>query len=79
MLTSGFFLKITNLLQAGKTITVESKFNTSGLTRNQRTAINNGHNVVIDRTTSQGLGNSAKAATVGAGAGVDAQRNNKHQ
>jgi hypothetical protein len=33
--------------------------------------------LIIDRTTSQGLGNSAKAATVGTGAGIDAQRNKK--
>ena len=61
----------------GRKITVESKFNTSGLTRNQRTAINRGANVIIDRTTSQGLGNAAKTATVGAGGGVAAQRNKK--
>ncbi|MFH6991107.1 SpvB/TcaC N-terminal domain-containing protein [Flavobacterium sp. FlaQc-48] len=61
----------------GRRITVESKFNTSGLTRNQRTVINKGANVIIDRTTSQGLGNAAKTATVGAGGGVAAQRNKK--
>ena len=61
----------------GRKITVESKFNTSVLTRNQRTVINTGANVIIDRTTSQGLGNAAKPATVDAGGGVAAQRNKK--
>ncbi|MFD2940274.1 SpvB/TcaC N-terminal domain-containing protein [Flavobacterium notoginsengisoli] len=61
----------------GRRLTVESKFNTSGLTRNQRTAINRGANVIIDRTTSQGLGNAAKTATVGTGGGIAAQRNTR--
>jgi hypothetical protein len=57
----------------GKQITVESKFNSSKLTPNQAAA----GGLIIDRTTSQGLGNSAKATTVGVGAGVNAQRNKK--
>jgi hypothetical protein len=61
----------------GKQITVESKFNTSGLTPNQSAVIKNGYKVTVDRTTSQGVGNGAKAATVGAGSGVDAQRNKR--
>ena len=35
-------------------------------------------NLNLDRTTSQVLGNSAKSATVGVGAGLDAQRNKNH-
>lgn len=61
----------------GKKIIVESKFNTSGLTNNQSAAINKGANVIIDRTTSQGLGNLAKTTTIGAGGGVAAQTNKK--
>jgi len=64
----------------GKKITVESKFNSSTLTPNQWTAqsrVATPGGLIIDRTTSQGLGNGAKTATVGAGAGVDAQRNKR--
>ncbi len=68
--------KMTNVF-TGKKITVESKFNTSGFTKNQSTVIKNGYNVVVDRTTSNGLGNAANAATVGTGVGVDAQRNKR--
>ena len=68
--------KMTNVI-TGKQITVESKFNTSGLTPNQSTLVKQGYKVTVDRTTSQGLGNAAKAATVGTGAGVDAQRNKR--
>ena len=50
------------------------QFNRSGFTKNQSTVIKNGYKVIEDRTTSNGLGNAAKAATVGTGAGVDAQR-----
>ncbi|WP_229244131.1 RHS repeat-associated core domain-containing protein [Emticicia sp. CRIBPO] len=56
-------------------ITVESKFNKSGYTPNQKAAIKMGHKVKLDRTTSKDLGNASKAAIVGAGAGVGAQRN----
>jgi len=68
--------KLTNVF-TGKKITVESKFNTSGFTKNQSTVIKNGYKVIEDRTTSNGLGNAAKAATVCTGAGVDAQRNKR--
>jgi RHS repeat-associated protein len=68
--------KMTNVF-TGKKITVESKFNTSGFTKNQSTVIKNGYKVIEDRTTSNGLGNAAKAATVGTVAGMDAQRNKR--
>ncbi len=71
--------KMTNVF-TGKKLTVESKFNGSKLTPNQAAAQSNvttPGGLIIDRTTSQGLGNSAKAATVGTGAGIDAQRNKK--
>ncbi len=64
----------------GKQITVESKFNTSGLTRNQTAAqsrVTTSGGLIIDRTTSQGLGKGAKAVTVGAVSGIDAQRNKR--
>ena len=64
----------------GKQITVESKFNGSTLTTNQAAAqsrVTTAGGLIIDRTTSQGLGNGSKAATVGAGSGVDAQRNKR--
>ncbi len=61
----------------GKFKTVESKFNKSGLTKNQKTAIANGKKVTIDRTTSQGLNNTATGTTTGTAAGIDAQRNKK--
>jgi hypothetical protein len=70
---------MTNII-TGKRITVESKFNGSTLTPNQAAAqsrVTTQGGLIIDRTTSQGLGNGAKAATVGAGSGVDAQRNRK--
>lgn len=57
---------------------VESKFNTSGFTANQSAVVKQGYKVTVDRTTSQGLGNGAKAATVGAAAGVDSKRNKRH-
>jgi hypothetical protein len=65
----------------GRRLTVESKFNTSGLTPNQvraasRVATPGG--LIVDRTTSQQLGNAAKAATVGTGGGVAAQTNQEH-
>jgi RHS repeat-associated protein len=75
--TANFDHKMINVF-SDKKITVESKFNSSGLTQNQSAVINNGYNVYIDRTTSEGLGNSTKSAVVGAGAGLDAQRNKKH-
>jgi len=61
----------------GKKVTVESKFNSSGLTRNQRAAAGNVETpggLIIDRTTSQDLGNAAKAATAGGGAGAFGQK-----
>ena len=61
----------------GKQLTVESKFNTSGLTGNQQAArpnITTPGGLIIDNTTSQQLGNASKAAVTGAGAGIDAQR-----
>jgi RHS repeat-associated protein len=70
---------MTNIF-TGKKITVESKFNGSTLTRNQTAAqsrVGTSGGLIIDRTTSQGLGNVAKAATVGAGSGVDGQRNKR--
>ncbi|MBT1697424.1 hypothetical protein KK083_11090 [Fulvivirgaceae bacterium PWU4] len=65
----------------GRRLTVESKFNTAGLTPNQVRAAGNvttPGGLIVDRTTSQQLGNAAKAATVGAGGGVAAQRNQEH-
>ena len=65
----------------GNRLTVESKFNTAKLTPNQTAAqsrVTTQGGLIIDRTTSQGVGNGVKAATVGAGAGIDAQRNIKH-
>lgn len=62
----------------GRTLTVESKFNSSTLTPNQVAAqsrITTPGGLIIDRTTSEGLGNTAKAVTTGTGAGIDAQRN----
>jgi len=58
-----------------KQITVESKFNKSGLTNNQRTVIDNGYKVKIDRTTSVGLGEAARGAIVGSAGGASAQTN----
>ncbi|MBX7107065.1 MAG: hypothetical protein K1X61_00305 [Chitinophagales bacterium] len=65
-----------NVFTGGR-LTVESKFNSSTLTRNQvsaRPLVTTPGGLIIDRTTSQGLGNIAKAAIVGAGTGVDAQK-----
>lgn len=64
----------------GKELTVESKFNTSGLTSNQRVAIPNVQTqggLIIDRTTSSQLGGAAQTATTGAGAGVGTVTNRK--
>lgn len=64
----------------GKELTVESKFNTSGLTTNQRTAapnIQTSGGLIIDRTTSQQLGGAARTATTGAGSGVGTVTNRK--
>ena len=61
----------------GKELTVESKFNTSGLTKNQVAAQSNittPGKLIVDTTTSQQLGNAAQTATVATGAGIDAQR-----
>ncbi len=50
----------------GKRIIVESKFNTSGLTPNQRMAIKQtGLPVIIDRTTSKQIGNALDATVRG--------------
>ena len=68
--------KMTNVITGNK-ITVESKFNNAGYTPNQRTVVDQGYPVILDRTTSQGLGNGVKAAIVGTGAGIDAQRNKR--
>lgn len=61
-----------------KELTVESKFNTSSLTPNQVAAEGNvqtAGGLIVDRTTSKGLGNSARAVTTGAGAGLGSQNN----
>ena len=61
----------------GKQLTVESKFNGSKLTPNQVAAqsrVTTPGGLIIDRTTSQGLGNISKAAFIGAGSGVHSQR-----
>ncbi len=61
----------------GKQLTVESKFNTSGYTKNQTAAMQNVKTpggVIENRSTSQGLGNAAGAATTGASAGAAATR-----
>ncbi len=68
---------MTNIF-TGKKLTVESKFNGSTLTPNQAAAqsrVTTPGGLIIDKTTSQGLGNNAKAVTVGTGAGIDSQRN----
>ena len=54
-------------------LTVESKFNTANLTRNQAAAAGNIQTpggLIVDRTTSGQLGNAAKAATTGGAAGA---------
>ncbi|SFM90299.1 RHS repeat-associated core domain-containing protein [Chitinophaga sp. YR627] len=62
----------------GKEITVESKFNTSQLTENQKAAqLKAPGGLRVDRTTGDGLGTAARTAVVGTGAGGDAQRNVK--
>lgn len=69
--------KMKNVI-TGKQLTVESKFNGSTLTPNQSAAAGNvttPGGLIIDKTTSQQLGNAAKAVTIGSGAGVAAQRN----
>ncbi len=65
----------------GKQLTVESKFNTSGLTGNQRAAAGNvttSGGLIINRTTSQGVGRAAGAATSGVGAGISAQKEREY-
>ncbi len=65
----------------GNRLTVESKFNTSGLTPNQVAAqsrVTTTGGLIIDRTTSQQVGNVAGAATVGTGAGIITQKNIHH-
>jgi len=64
----------------GKHLTVESKFNTSGFTKNQAAAqsrVTTAGGVIVDRTTSQGLGNAATTTVVGIGAGIGAQSSRK--
>ena len=64
----------------GRQLTVESKFNSSKLTPNQIAAqsrVTTPGGLIIDRTTSQGLGNISKAAFIGAGSGVHSQRNKR--
>jgi RHS repeat-associated protein len=64
----------------GSRKTVESKFNTSGLTPNQKAVAGNvttPGGLIIDRTTSQQLGNAAKTVTGGTGAGAATQINKR--
>jgi len=64
----------------GKRLTVESKFNKSGFTPNQKAAQNRvttPGGLIVDRTTSHGLGNTTRAATGGIGGGVGSQRNTR--
>ncbi|NBB32034.1 RHS repeat-associated core domain-containing protein, partial [Cellulophaga sp. BC115SP] len=64
----------------GNRITVESKFNTAGLTSNQvaaRPSVTTG-GLIIDRTTSQQVGNVARTSSVSTGAGVGTQTNQNH-
>lgn len=68
-----FDFKMTNII-TGRHIAVESKFNKSGYTSNQKAVIKNGYPVILDRTTSQGLGNGAKITVISGGAGIDAQQ-----
>lgn len=61
----------------GKKLTVESKFNSAGLTRNQRAAkpnVTTAGGLILDKTTSQQLGNWTGAGVTGAGSGATAQR-----
>jgi len=67
---------MTNIF-TGKKITVESKFNLSDLTSNQSAAqsrVTTSGGLIIDRITSQGLGNAAKTVTIGVGSGISAQK-----
>lgn len=62
----------------GKQLTVESKFNTSGLTGNQKAAAGNVSTpggLIVNRTTSSGVGRAVGAATSGVGAGIATQKN----
>ncbi|WP_316812880.1 DUF6443 domain-containing protein [Pedobacter heparinus] len=57
----------------GKQLTVESKFNTSGLTSNQRAALKNvttPGGAIVNRTTSQQLGKTAQRVVTGTGGQV---------
>jgi RHS repeat-associated protein len=61
----------------GKQLTVESKFNTSGLTGNQKAAAGNvttPGGLIISNPTSKHVGQAAGAATSGTGAGVVTQK-----
>ena len=58
---------MTNIFTGDK-ITVESKFNTSGLTPNQAAAqssVNTTGGLIVDRTTSQQLGNATQSVAAG--------------
>ena len=62
----------------GKRLTVESKFNTSPLSKNQRAAQSNigtPGGLIVDRTTSQQLGNATKAGVIGAGGQIGTRVN----
>ena len=64
----------------GNHLTVESKFNKAGYTKNQDDAMQNvttKGGVIESRTTSQGLGNAATTTVVGVGAGIGAQSSRK--
>ncbi|MFV0291571.1 MAG: RHS repeat domain-containing protein [Mangrovibacterium sp.] len=65
---------MTNII-TGKKITVESKFNTSRLTGNQKAAWR--PEFILDRTTSQEIGNAVGATATGVGAGISSQTNSK--
>jgi RHS repeat-associated protein len=59
---------------AGKQLTVESKFNNARLTPNQQAASSNVSTpggLILDRTTSQQMGNAANSAVRGGSIGVD--------
>ena len=65
----------------GKRLTVESKFNKSGLTPNQSAAagkVTTPDGLIINRTTSQGVGRSVGAGTSGAGAGISTQKESEY-
>lgn len=65
----------------GKQLTVESKFNTSGLTGNQRAAAGNvttPGGLIISNPTSQHVGQAAGAAASGTGAGAAAQKQREY-